>query len=697
MFLPLLKNFIFNTFSKWTPHKIQSLIANYDSRKENTIMSDTGGVIEWFNTKELTPTEYHNKKASSLDGTIQYWSRALPVNILTGNQNNWVPTGSVPSGWQGSSGVTWNQTGIAGSTGTYVIQLSGNDQYIYYTGLTIGKKYKLRIRCYSDNGINIGNDTGDTSYGVLESTNYWNTVVRTFTATTDKLYFTASGNIYIDIINIREDRKLDATEEWELIRHSTNRDFEAGVCDWGQNGNHSLTVSSDDKYQGTYSMLITSTGAGDADNCVILPSNNYELLEVDKKYTIELFHKASGSNISGTIKIGSKTATFNATTSAWGKAVLNFLCTDTEVGQDIRLYLNGAGSCYIDNISLTQAYDIVTIQSVKPSSLQTRSILNSNNTNYLELRSDGYVRYNVGDGTTQAINNVNVTYSANVFTTFITQFNRTDKIKIAKNGVLYAGVSCTSVGKIIYATKLNIGANQSNGELFIGLLGAIQIIRFTKIEDSNFDPTTYKIGQAITGGGAEVVGWWDWDNIVGAIAYDKSLAGNNLTAYGNAQNDVIVVKDYNSTYSLRQGTKANRPAITSKQVVFTSANSDSLIGKGTMATVKTIVIKLKRTVATTQPVLELNNTDKISLRYDGTILLNGGTWTTADYYDKDLIPQPIGMDEFGYFVLTSTNPFNANALKVSPSAYFDGSILNLAFFSSVLTSTEITKVLNYMR
>ncbi len=67
--------------------------------------------MEWNNSDELTPTEYHNTKASSLDGTSQYWSKTLPVNLITTTVSDWTSAGTKPATWtQGLGTYTWDDT-----------------------------------------------------------------------------------------------------------------------------------------------------------------------------------------------------------------------------------------------------------------------------------------------------------------------------------------------------------------------------------------------------------------------------------------------------------------------------------------------------------------------------------------------------------------------------------------------------------
>ena len=75
---------------------------------------------------------------------------------------------------------------------------------------------------------------------------------------------------------------------------------------------------------------------------------------------------------------------------------------------------------------------------------------------------------------------------------------------------------------------------------FKGWLGRTQLIRFDNISASNFNPTTYRMGDIIVGGGAEVVAEYTWKDAVSQssfytnsdqLFYDKSAVENNLYPY----------------------------------------------------------------------------------------------------------------------------------------------------------------------
>lgn len=605
--------------------------------------------------------------ALQFNGTDEYLTRALPVNLLTGNRNDYVSAGTMPAGFS-ASGATWNQTGITGSTSTNVVKLTGTEAFIMYTGLTVGKKYKLRVRWFGDSALRIGSTAAGADYATVAVTTQWNTVIRTFTALSTSIAFSmASGTGYIDFLNFTEDWKLDLNESWELIKHSNNRDFEGTDIAFTGTGNHSAVRSTVDKYEGTGSLKITATGAGDSgSNYISLPSAQIDTLVSGNKYTPEFFAKtdptslnygsdlASGWNFTsgwtagggvtivdnnsytgvgvwkslctigkvyklifsasatiGTVEvynmagndtnkvatgngtfyftavnaslyirnnngtgqtdvatfelyeatpitftkqIGTKSVTITPSITSYTKGVLNFECTASEVGQDLKMYLSGAGSVYVDNVSLTQAYDWGikwTDKIFDNGSDQTLIAANTNqsatNLGFFIYRynSDNFLSAFMQDGSGNGANIVNNLHNDNETADYLYLINRTSNATGYKNNTLY-GTNASGIGKVIFAMPFTIGKRaDGNSSYFAGQIAFIQIIRFTNIFQSNFNPNTYKPGYPVSGGGAEVVFWFDPKNgsSVANMLQDYSGNGNNLSAVNmDLTNRVIVRK-----------------------------------------------------------------------------------------------------------------------------------------------------------
>lgn len=1184
--------------------------ADYDkTRGDSVFVDNANNTMEVNNLQEgLTPTQYHGQKASVLDGTTQYWSEALPTNVLTGTQNDFVSAGTLPSGFS-ASGATWNQTGILGSTSTNVLKLTGTNAYAMFTGLTVGKKYKLKVRWFGDNTLRIGSTSTGSDYATISATTQWNRVERTFTATAASISLSiASGTVYIDILNFTEDWKLDLNESYELIKHSMNRDFEqtlgtelwtnttfadsnadglanglehynvkttevdtietdadgkhqkivgsvdtrmiikpsnlsqssmynvtitykstgtiefitgyinggqytkyilpasdtkrtvsfdnyldgrisSGIwfdmsnrtfqiysisireipslvtnglfstdsagwflgswsrnaggyveinttsiqnffqsynfvvgrryrvtfeiknyvsgtvgykannvapttffnsngvkCfDWTQttsynyitfetgatfNGaidnihvyeisdyapsvnaqvsgnNHYCQISSIDKQgtTGTQSLRITAGGAGRGaevltngdvtgsatgwtlasgavygtsnivctnynissleNNAVLTVGKTYEVIytitrtagsikvrlgtgntgtartesgtyrevqicatttklfldgtnfygtiegvsvkellgevslpaaQIDtivagNKYTKEFWARldpaslsygsdlASGwdftsgwATVSGTVvdsnsfstageggirkdfgsngakiykcriagtttastmrimdygisttyygssvtgvsgtfdvtfyfsasskglhfrnngagqtditafelyeatpititgQLGTKSVTSGALSIVPGtftKVVLNFEATASEVGQDIKLYLNGAGSVYVDNLSLTQAYDRAFAFGMKSNvDDSSRSLIYMNSYDYVEIKAGGYFRNNVSDGVNQ-VNDSLSTYAKDTWINFIALLNRTDKLYGYKNGVADAGVISTSIGKFVSTSRLSIGVNTGNTEHFKGLIAPLQILRFTNISQSNFNPNTYKPGDAITGGGVEIVLWQDWSTVSGGTAYDKyrpeTTVRNDLTAYGtpHAGNNIVTIKDYSpQTEKLRQGTQSKQPIFSSTEGFDFDGTDDILEAGASLGSIKTVILKLKAdNLELAQDILQLSAAAKLTLNTDGTITATGWTSPTVKIQNTLLADSAITANS-EYLIAVKTNTaIDATAFKLGGStSFFNGKIKKVVTFTTTLDDPTIQKIFKSIR
>ena len=196
------------------------------------LLTNTGytGTTDWTNpTNGLAQGVVgRDNYALEFNGTDEYLTRALPQNLLT---NGTFETGVNTDNWSTGGTVTFNavETGMTGNYCCKIENLSGNAWIYKASWLTGGKKYKLVVRYKGTAYLSIGWNGNSAGYGSYPATSQWNTIVRTFTASTSADYFrflTGNGTMWIDDISIVEDWKLDLNESWELIKHSNNRDFE---------------------------------------------------------------------------------------------------------------------------------------------------------------------------------------------------------------------------------------------------------------------------------------------------------------------------------------------------------------------------------------------------------------------------------------------------------------------------------------
>ena len=236
--------------------------------------------------------------------------------------------------------------------------------------------------------------------------------------------------------------------------------------------------------------------------------------------------------------LGSKSGSIGLSPNSWTKFVSNFEATSNEVNQDLKLYLNGAGSVYVDNVSLTQAYDMWINLSAKLSNDNASAILQNSNglsstfgLGYGIYNGDGRIYFDVFSetGTTGLERSVLKTVLPNnVWNNIGLKIDHVSGIEYGKVENLLSG-PFTTIGKIIpNSCPVYISTYYGNMWFLNGQIGQMQFIRFTNIGQSNFNPQTYKIGQSVSGGGAEVVLWFDPSKDGSSIENTiKDWSGNN--------------------------------------------------------------------------------------------------------------------------------------------------------------------------
>ena len=217
------------------------------------------------------------------------------------------------------------------------------------------------------------------------------------------------------------------------------------------------------------------------------------------------------------------------------------------------MYLNGAGNVYVDSVSLTQRYDRAIALSKKSSVSGYSAIINNGangtatsgfiialySANKVALKDyQGWVDTSPSNA---GINDVDLTSTISYtdWENVLYVINSAGGYaRLYENGLLAVTDSTYDFGKQIARYPLTIGKDTVvNASYFNGVIGKIQILRFTNISQSNFDPTTYKIGQSVTGGGAEEVLRLTWSNISGNYAYDESTYGTIMRKYRDWETD----------------------------------------------------------------------------------------------------------------------------------------------------------------
>lgn len=218
-----------------------------------------------------------------------------------------------------------------------------------------------------------------------------------------------------------------------------------------------------------------------------------------------------------TAQLGTKSVISSALPIVAGtftKFVLNFEATASEQSQDLKLYLSGAGSVFVDKLSLTQAYDMwVTMKEKTPTSDGGQDLLFSKQGAsgqrgyYLALdgSSQYYSAFSSADGSGVVVAVIQAKTSTN-YENIALLMNRTGNISLYLEGVLKQSNTITTVGKVIndlYAFTIG-RLSYADLQHILGQISHLQIIRFENISQSTFNSELTGL-QYPTGGGSEEV------------------------------------------------------------------------------------------------------------------------------------------------------------------------------------------------
>ena len=217
-----------------------------------------------------------------------------------------------------------------------------------------------------------------------------------------------------------------------------------------------------------------------------------------------------------TAQLGTKSVTSSALSIVAGtftKTVLNFLWEDADAsaGMDLKLWLSGAGSVYVDKLSLTQRYDVFFASKFIKSGTSNHCLVQFGNSStkprlqiYL-IGTDVFLGVQDNDSGTMLSDSstlANPTSWHNL--TFVGDSVNNSKMYV--DGVENDSISLlSSIGKTIYEAVLMIGALEAGAAYhWQGQISHIQIIRFENISQSTFNSALTGL-QYPTGGGAEEV------------------------------------------------------------------------------------------------------------------------------------------------------------------------------------------------
>lgn len=362
-----------------------------------------------------------------------------------------------------------------------------------------GKKYTIQGEARLD-ASSLGYGAPITITGWTNSvTNPFETFTSSGSQITSAINTTNNGLCYTNILGLTGNRMYKVTVDITVtsgeckfyisdpnvtsVRSSTTTITSTGV--------HTIYLSTITVYDGCSLNLLTSINTNFAVNSISIQQSD-----------------AVAPTI--TAQLGTKSVTSSALSIVSGtftKFVLNFEATASEVSQDLKLWLSGAGSVYVDKLSITQAYDWVNIINFKWASARNNyTLFIGAGSDYIVSTGNGDAKYITllaanGTSTIQAYDNSAKAVNTFHKTAFV--LNRTDKAYQYMNGIVGSSTpSSLGIGKVIFTGALTISANGSVA--LAGQISHLQIIRFENISLSSFNSAITGL-QYPTGGGAEEV------------------------------------------------------------------------------------------------------------------------------------------------------------------------------------------------
>jgi len=316
----------------------------------------------------------------------------------------------------------------------------------------------------------------------------------------------------------------------EIIAASDDRTFESTVGNWVGVGTTTIVRSTVAHHTGSASGLIAGIGDGTS-NYAKLPSAALGLRVINYKYTIEVWNQDITTATALHLKIGTQTLT-SATeaTGAFGKVVFNYQATASDTGADLIVWMTTATGGYIDDVSLTQAYDGMVVQIFKSSAINgsanqglfdlgvtsatlprlfTRLAATTNSFDYLfndNLASNGVVASGL-------------VIPINTWTVSILMLDRTRNMTPYVGGAAGATFDISIFGKMTGVGQITLGyktPTASANTFLNGLESETQYVRFNNItpyatsivaQISATKKCLPSYPNQVTGGG-----WWKWQN-----------------------------------------------------------------------------------------------------------------------------------------------------------------------------------------
>ncbi len=424
-----------------------------------------------------------------LDGSTEYMSNSSPINLDLNGAN--IITNAIDNdfelsitsadfsadvnGWGYDAGnetatFTWVTDHVE-----VVVTGAGTSQYrpavfkVSFATQTSGLTYRLTFDYLVNsgtcivNGVQTANGDDLSVSETISGTGVF-TYDFTATATHTKIYFYFDGRNTFDL-------------EITAISLSSFPNYTG-------TGNHSFDSTSVDPLTGTYSGKIAASGVGDSTtNFASLATDKYTTIVSGTKYTLQIEVRAVLADTDVILVIGGKAKTFTAIDQISEILVYNFEATSAEVGQKIIVYLSQADVVFIDEVDLSEAYDMTVMGWNKWDGVGTDYIISNynvaNDIGYLALYA-GTFRAVITDGNNSVTSSSAITSGVWVHQAMV--IDRTGDLTHYINGVLQGDIEDISfVGAIrpnaTESEPLGIGANGIGSKKFSGFMGETQIIR----------------------------------------------------------------------------------------------------------------------------------------------------------------------------------------------------------------------------
>lgn len=302
----------------------------------------------------------------------------------------------------------------------------------------------------------------------------------------------------------------------------------------------------------TLDNIVIKQVGGDADNnYASLPAVDFTALEDGKKYTFQMQAKAIEVDTDLTVQIGGQSKTFIAVdNSATETLVWNFEATASEVGQPIQLFSSQPDEIRIDEVDLSEAYDMTVLAWVNSDDdgvvegvTGWYPELNHFDT-YLHGALDEY-RVRVGDATAITAS-VDISALWGTWMLVSAQIDRTGNIIAGVNGSTFGTpLSIADEGRISDLGSFQLG-RYSDAAFVDGFLGEVQIIR-GQILTADEILAAYNLGikgKHFLETGNEV-GWWKFAGSDNTVFLSDETGDNNLTGVNVTQSDdQVKLKNY---------------------------------------------------------------------------------------------------------------------------------------------------------